>query len=191
MAHTCSQDLEARFNTLQSNFTDTQQEVKQLSVNVASINTTMQSSIVASIKELKQDMTTHLESVVLMICTKLHIPTDNPLSDPPPHIEAGTSSQSHNFQPHLFQRDLCLSLVDMTKFDGSNPTGWVTKMEHYFSLYDIKDDLAKLQHGILHIDQERWQWIKNSYQGYIPWTHFVAELYELFDTDTNQGLPLI
>jgi hypothetical protein len=61
-------------------------------------------------------------------------------------------------------------------------------MEHYFSVYRITDDLAKLRYGVLHIDQERWkwwQWIKNSHQGYIAWTHFVAKLYEHFDTDTN------
>jgi wobble nucleotide-excising tRNase len=58
MAHTRSQDLEARLNTLQSNFTETQQEVKQLSANVVALNTNMQSSIAASNKELKQDMTT-------------------------------------------------------------------------------------------------------------------------------------
>jgi hypothetical protein len=54
MAHTCSQELEARFNTLQSNFTETQQEVKQLSANVVAPNTSMQSSI----EEIKQDLTT-------------------------------------------------------------------------------------------------------------------------------------
>jgi hypothetical protein len=54
MAHTCSQDLEAHLNTLQYNFTETQQEVKQISANVFTINTTMQSSL----KEIKQDMTT-------------------------------------------------------------------------------------------------------------------------------------
>jgi hypothetical protein len=78
--------------------------------------------------------------------------------------------------------------VDVTKFDGSDPTGWVTQMEHYFSLYNITDDLAKLQYGVLHLDQERWQWWqwrKNSRQGYIAWTQFVAELYERFDIDTN------
>jgi hypothetical protein len=78
--------------------------------------------------------------------------------------------------------------VDVTKFDGSNPTSWVTQMEHYFSLYNITDDLAKLWYGVLHLDQERWQWWqwrKTSRQGYIAWTHFVAELYECFDTDTN------
>jgi hypothetical protein len=78
--------------------------------------------------------------------------------------------------------------VDVTKFDGSNPTGWVTQMEHYFSLYGITNDLAKLWYGVLHLDQERWQWWqwrKTSRQGYISWTHFVAEIYECFDTDTN------
>jgi hypothetical protein len=90
---------------LQSNLTETQQEVKQLSANVVAINKTMQSSM----EGIKQDLTTQLESVFLMLCTKLHIPTYNPLSDPPPHTEAENSSHSHNFQHHHFQRDLCLS----------------------------------------------------------------------------------
>jgi hypothetical protein len=92
------------------------------------------------------------------------------------------------FKPHHFQRDICLPWVDVTKFDGSNPTGWVTQMEHYFFLYNITDDLAKLRYGVLHLDQERWQWWqwrKTSRQGYIAWTQFVAKLYECFDTDTN------
>jgi hypothetical protein len=78
--------------------------------------------------------------------------------------------------------------VDVTKFDGSDPTGWVTQMEHYFSLYNIKYDLAKLWYGVLHLDQEHckwWQWRKTSRQGYIAWTQFVTKLYECFDTDTN------
>jgi len=81
----------------------------------------------------------------------------------------------------------------VTKFDGSDPTGWVTQMEHYFSLYNITDDLAKLRYGVLHLDQERWQWWqwrKSSCQGYIAWTHFVADIYECFDTDTNHLVHL-
>jgi hypothetical protein len=129
--------------------------VRQLSANIATINKNMNSSIVTSIKELKQDITTQLESVASMICTKLHIPANPPLSDPPLHTEAKTSSHSHNFQPHHFQRDLRLSRVDVTKFDGSDPTCWVIQMEHYFSLYKITDELAKLRYGVLHLDQER------------------------------------
>jgi hypothetical protein len=135
MAHTRRQDLEARFNTLHSNFTETQQEVRQLSANIVSINQKMHSFVASSIAELKQDMTTRFESVTMMICAKLHIPANLPLSDPPLHIEGETSSHSQNFQPHHFQHDLLLPCVDVTKFDGSNPTGWVTQMEHYFSLF--------------------------------------------------------
>jgi hypothetical protein len=139
-------------------------------------------------EEIKQDLTTQLKSAFSTLCTKFHIPTDNPSSSSPPHPEGDHSSHSNNFQNHHFQHDLHLPRVDVTKFDGSNPTGWVTQMEHYFSLYNITDDLAKLRYGFLHLDQEWWQWWqwrKTSHQGYIAWTHFVAELYKRFDTNTK------
>jgi hypothetical protein len=123
-----------------------------------------------------------------MIYTKLHIPANLPLFDPTLHIEGETSSHSQSFQPHHFQHDLRLPRVDVTKFDVSDPTGWVTQMEHYFYLYGITDELAKLRYGVLHLDQERWQWWqwRNFFcQGYVAWTHFVAKLYECVDTDTN------
>jgi hypothetical protein len=154
MAHTRRQDLEAFLNTLQPGLIETQQEVKQLSTNVVAINTTMQSSM----GKIKQDLTTHLESVFSALCTKLHIPTDNLSSSSPPHTEGDHSCHSHTLQNHHFQHDLRLPWVDVTKFNGSDPTSWVTQMEHYFSLYNITNDLAKLQYGVLHLDQERWQW---------------------------------
>jgi hypothetical protein len=92
-------------------------------------------------EEIKQDLTTQLESVISMLFTKMHIPTDNPLSNPPLDTK---DEHSSNFQHHHFQHDLCLLRVDVTKFDGSDPTGWVTQMEHYFSLYEIPDDLEKI-----------------------------------------------
>ena len=62
----------------------------------------MQSSIAAlvatSIKELKQelkqDITTQLESVATRICAKLHIHAYLPLFEPPLHTEGETSSHS-------------------------------------------------------------------------------------------------
>jgi hypothetical protein len=66
--------------------------------------------------------------------------------------------------------------VDVKKFDGSDPTVRVTQMEHYFSLYDITDELAKLWYGVLHLDQEHWkwwQWRKNVRQGYVAWNNFL------------------
>jgi wobble nucleotide-excising tRNase len=97
MAHTHSQDLESRFNSLYSNFTETQQEVRQLSANVSTINKNMHSSIDAKIEDIKQDLATHLASFTMMIFSKLHIPVDLPSSDPPLQPEGETSSHSHNF----------------------------------------------------------------------------------------------
>jgi hypothetical protein len=62
MAHTHSQDLEARFNTMQSSFLETQKEVKQLSATVASIdssiNATINTTMQSSMEEVKQELTT-------------------------------------------------------------------------------------------------------------------------------------
>jgi hypothetical protein len=166
--------------------------VKQLNAIVASIdssiNATINTTMHSSMEEVKQELTTQLESIFASLCTKLKIPTDDHFSEAPPKNEGETSSHPHTFQSHHFQNDICLPRVDMTKFDGLDPTSWVAQMEHYFSLYEITDDLAKLRYGVLHLDQERWQWWqwrKTSHQGYIAWTQFVTELYERFDMDTN------
>jgi len=64
------------------------------------------------------------------------------------------SSNSLNFQSNSFHRDPRLLWVEVNKFDGSNPMGWVTQMEHYFSLHGIIDDLAKLHYDFLNLDPE-------------------------------------
>jgi hypothetical protein len=190
MAHTRNQELESRFTTLQSGLLETQQEVEQLSATIASRDASMNAFINVAVKsamaEVKHELTTQLESVFEALCTKLKLPTDDSFLEAHKKTEGETSY--HSFQPHHLQRDISLPRVDVTKFDGLDPTGWVTQMEHYFSLYNITDDLAKLRYGVLHLDQERWQWWqwrKTSRQGYIAWTQFVVELYECFDTDTN------
>jgi hypothetical protein len=95
-------------------------------------------------EEVKQELTIHLESVFASLYTKLKIPTDDPFHDAPAKTEGEHCSHSHTFQHHHFQCDLRLPRMDVTKFDGSDLIGWVTQMEHYFSLYNITDDLAKL-----------------------------------------------
>jgi len=45
MAHTRSQYLEARFNTLQSGLLETQKKVNQISANVASTDTSINTTI--------------------------------------------------------------------------------------------------------------------------------------------------
>jgi septal ring factor EnvC (AmiA/AmiB activator) len=97
MAHTHSQDLETRFNTLQYGLLKTQKEVKQLSANVASINTTINTTMQSSMEDVKQELATQLESVFASLCTKLNIPTDDPFLDAPPKTEGEHSSHSHTF----------------------------------------------------------------------------------------------
>jgi hypothetical protein len=183
MAHNRNQELDSRFNTLQHGLLETQQEVQKLSATIAPCDASMNASVQIVVQSAMAEVKNELESVVVALCTKLKIPIDD---DAPKKIEGENSS--HSFQPHHFQRDIRLPRVDVTKFDGSDPTSWVTQMEHYFSLYNITDDLAKLRYGVLHLDQECWQWWqwrKTSRQGYIAWTQFVVDIYERFDTDTN------
>jgi hypothetical protein len=102
MAHTRSQELESRFNTLQSSFLETQQEVQQLSATIAShdtsINTTINASVNAVVQsamaEVKHELTTQLESVFASLCTKLKIPTDDSFPDAHTKTEGETSSHS-------------------------------------------------------------------------------------------------
>ena len=128
---------------------------------------------------------------ILIINTKVlekpPIPRIHSSSDQPSNLKGTTSSNSQQFQSNPFHRDLCLPRVEVNKFDGSDPTSWVTQMEDYFSLHGITDDLAKLHYDVLYLDPERWQWWQwhqKSSQGYVAWIQFVAKFYECFDTDT-------
>ena len=103
MAHTHSQELESPFNTLQSSFLETQQEVQQLSATIASrdtsINTTINASVNAIVQsamdKFKHELTTHLESIFASLCTKLKIPTND--SFPDAHTKAEGETSFHSF----------------------------------------------------------------------------------------------
>jgi hypothetical protein len=78
----------------------------------------------------------------------------------------------------------------MHKFDGSNPAGWESQLEQYFVLRDIQDDETKLDVGVLHLDQERWQWWqwhKKCYPGYPTWSMFTKAVcaYARFDRESH------
>jgi hypothetical protein len=118
----------------------------------------------------------------------MNIPGDLTSSNQPLHLEVDTSSNSHTFESHQFQRELCLPRVDVNKFDGSNPTRCFTQMEHYLYFHGITNELDQLCYSVLHLDPEQWkwwQWHKKERQGYVAWTYFVTEIYDCFDTDTH------
>jgi hypothetical protein len=95
---------------------------------------------------------TNLQSIVNQI---LNIPTYPYSSYQPDAID---SSQYTHFQSNSFHREPRLPRIEFNKFDGFDPTDWVTQMEHYFSRNGITDELYKLRYDVLYLDPERWQW---------------------------------
>jgi hypothetical protein len=78
--------------------------------------------------------------------TPMFTQSEDPFSSAPPYNPEGSESSHFTlFHSNHFQRKLLLPRIEVNKFDGIDPTGWVTQMEYYFSLHDITDDLAKLR----------------------------------------------
>jgi hypothetical protein len=72
------------------------------------------------------------------------------------------------FHSNSLHRDPHLPRVEVNKFDGSDPTGWVTQMEHYFSLHGITDELDFFRYGVLYLDPECgkwWKWHRKTHKG--------------------------
>jgi hypothetical protein len=138
--------------------------------------------------QLESHLESQIYSFVAKVLQKLPISRIHSSSDQPFHIEGIASSNSQQFQYNPFHHDQHLPRVEVNKFDGLDPTGWVTQMERYFSLHGITDDLEKIHYGVLYLDHECWkwwQWHRKSHQGYMAWTQFVVELYDRFDTNTH------
>jgi hypothetical protein len=95
---------------------------------------------------------------------------------------------SKPFHSNHLHRELCLPRVEVNKFDGLDPMGWVTQMEHYFSLHGITDDLAKLHYGVLYLDLNvgnGGNGVKIHAKGMLLGHSLLSNIYECFDTDTH------
>jgi hypothetical protein len=163
---------------------DLQTSINQAHVSISHLTSQIDSTN-SRIDNLETNLTTQLTSLQSVVNQLLNHPMGPSSSAQPDVVD---SSQSLHFHSNSFHHEPHLPRVEVNKFDGSNPTGWVTQMEHYFSLHGITDELAKLRYVVLYLDPEHcqwWQWRKNSRQGYISWTQFVAKLYARFDTDTH------
>jgi hypothetical protein len=91
-----------------------------------------------------------LESVVNEVLNR----TTHPSSSD--QLDVVDSSHSLHIQSNFFNHDPCLPHIEVNNFDGFDPMGWVTQMEHYFSLHGITDELAKLCYVVLYLHIERW-----------------------------------
>jgi hypothetical protein len=101
---------------------------------------------------LEANLTTQFSSLQSIVNQLLNLSTGPSSSDQPDVVDF---SQSLHFQSNSFHREPHLPFIEVNKFDGSDPTGWVTQMEHYFSLHGITIKLAKIRYDILYLDHER------------------------------------
>jgi hypothetical protein len=139
--------------------------IKKITSNIISINSTIEilKDQCYHIKYLKEKCS-HIkdlkEQCSYLKDLKEHFlgHSQNPSSSEQPFYHDDHDS-SHYKGPHTthFPRYLRPPRIEVNKFDGSDPTGWVTQMEHYLSLHGITDDLAKIHYGFLHLDPERWK----------------------------------
>ena len=82
------------------------------------------------------------------------------------HRQVETSFSSSDHHPSFFLNSQCHSSrdmhhghrgpkLDMHKFDGIDLNRWDSKMEHFFYLHNISNDIEKLQVGLLYLDVKR------------------------------------
>jgi hypothetical protein len=90
---------------------------------------------------MEANLTTQFTSLQSVFNQLLNHPISPSSSNQPDFVD---SSQSPHFQSNSFHREPRLPHVEVNKFDGSDPTIWVTQMENYFSLHGITDKLAKI-----------------------------------------------
>ena len=103
-----------------------------------------------------ETLSTSMEKLTVVI-----IKSHSPLSfEKPSHLEGTDSFHSMEFHSNPLTRELHLPKFEVNKFDGSDLTGWVTQMEHYFYLHGITNDSIKLHIDVLYLDFERWKWWK-------------------------------
>jgi hypothetical protein len=144
MATTRSQDLQASINQATSKISSINSHLVQLETHVKKKFDTMDAKFMNQFNTLKSTVNQ------LLNCSSSPSSSDQP--------DAVESSHSLHFQYNSFQRDPRLPRAEVNKFDGSDPMGWVTQMEHYFSLHGITDELAKLRYDVLYLYLERWKW---------------------------------
>ena len=140
MATTRNQELQASIN--------------QAHVSIEHITSQMDSThsridkLEHKFNNMEANLTTQLTSLQSVVNQLLNRPTGPSSSIEPDVVD---SSQYPHFHSNSFHHEPHLPRVEVNKFDSSNPTGWVTQMEHYFSLHGITDELAKLRYDVLYL----------------------------------------
>jgi hypothetical protein len=100
---------------------------------------------------MEANLTTQLTSLQFVVNKLLNLPMGPSSSEQSDVVD---SSLSPHFHSNSFHREPHVPCIEVNKFDGSDPTGWVTQMENYFSLHGITDELDKICYVVLYLDPE-------------------------------------
>ena len=77
--------------------------------------------------------------------------------------------------------------LDMHKFDGMDPAGLVSQMEHFFYLHNMCTYVDKYQITLVYLDVEFWKWWhwnKQCMGGHLDWSTFLKVLCSCFDQES-------
>jgi hypothetical protein len=145
MATTSNQEIEDSINQAHAS-------IEQMTSNIGSTNSRIE-NIEHKFDTMEAKFTTQFTTLQYTINQLLNRPMGPSSSDQPDVVD---SSQYLHFQSNSFHHEPHIPRVDINKFDGSDPMGWLTQMEHYFSLHGITNELEKLHYDVLYLDPERW-----------------------------------
>jgi hypothetical protein len=147
MANNRKQDLQASINQAKESIQQVTYEIGSTNSHLAQFETQVQHKFDTMEAKFMNQFNT-LQFVVNQFLNRTPSPSS---SDQPDVVD---SSHSFHLQSNSFHRDPHLPCVEVNKFDGFDPTGWVTQTEHYFSLHGITDELEKLHYDVLYLDHE-------------------------------------
>jgi hypothetical protein len=97
---------------------------------------------------MEANLTTQLTSLQSIVNQLLNLPTSPSSSVQPNGVDF---YQSLHFHSNSFHCEPHLPHVEVNKFDGFDPTSWVTQMEHYFYMHGITNELSKLHYVFLYL----------------------------------------
>jgi len=149
MANTHNQEF---LQSLQDESKQHKVEIQQMTYEINSTKSHLD-IIDAHFIDIKGDLT-YVKIKLASLTQWLKNSLDSHYLDPPSHSEGDNSSHNMNLHSNSPPRDPHIPQFEVKTFDGSDPTGWVTQMEHYFSLHGIKDELAKICYGVLCLDMK-------------------------------------
>jgi hypothetical protein len=149
MFTTCNQEI----LDMQEEYKQHKENIQKMTLEIGSTNSkleTLEDNVIGEFVVVKGELAS-LKTALNQWLKQSH---RSPSFEQPSHYEGEDSSHNMAFHSNSLHHDPGLPKFEVKKFDGLDPTSWVSQMEYYFSLHGITDDLAKLHYDVLYLDLE-------------------------------------